>query len=94
MVRVEPTPSLFLRGMAGSELPLVVSHGEGRVELSPGVSPESLEARRAPDGSTIEGRVALRFIDHERRPTETLPRQPERLGSGHDRDLAATMGAC
>ncbi len=32
MVEVLASPSLFLQGMAGSRLPVVVSHGEGRVQ--------------------------------------------------------------
>jgi phosphoribosylformylglycinamidine synthase len=67
MVRVEPTPSIFLRGMAGSELPVVVSHGEGRVELASDEAIASLDAG---------GRVALRFIDHERAPAERYPENP------------------
>ncbi len=67
MVRVEPTRSIFLRGMAGSELPVVVSHGEGRVELSAGATPEELD---------VEGRVALRFVDNVRGVTERYPANP------------------
>ena len=33
-VRIEESPSLLLDGMAGSVMPIVVSHGEGRVELA------------------------------------------------------------
>ena len=34
MVEVIDSPSLFMQGMAGSRLPIVVAHGEGRVEIS------------------------------------------------------------
>jgi phosphoribosylformylglycinamidine synthase len=34
MVEVPRSPSLFLDGMAGSRLPIVVSHGEGRADFS------------------------------------------------------------
>jgi phosphoribosylformylglycinamidine synthase len=67
LVRVEPTPSLFLDGMQGSLLPIVVSHGEGRAEAPAGGDLRALE--RA-------GRVALRFVDHEGRPTEHYPENP------------------
>jgi len=67
LVRVEPTRSLFLRGMAGSELPIVVSHGEGRVELVPGPAAEEL-AR--------EGRVALRFVEHDGSAAARYPANP------------------
>ena len=33
MLEVFDSPSLFLSGMAGSRIPVVVSHGEGRVEF-------------------------------------------------------------
>ena len=33
MVEVLQSPSLFLRGMAGSRMPIAVAHGEGRAEF-------------------------------------------------------------
>jgi phosphoribosylformylglycinamidine synthase len=33
MVEVPPSPSIFFTGMAGSRLPIVVSHGEGYAEF-------------------------------------------------------------
>src|SRR4029079_10749701 len=33
LVRIEESPSVFFRGMAGSVLPIAVSHGEGRAEI-------------------------------------------------------------
>jgi phosphoribosylformylglycinamidine synthase len=66
LVRVEATRSLFLRGMAGSRLPVVVSHGEGRVETS-------LAGREALRG---EGRVALRFVDHRGHVATRYPDNP------------------
>jgi len=66
-VRVEPTPALFLRGMAGSELPVVVSHGEGRVELAAGAAAEEL---------TREGRVAIRFVEPDGSAAASYPANP------------------
>ena len=62
MVEVPPSPSIFLAGMAGSQLPVVVSHGEGRAEFAPGRSGE------AP--------VALRYIDNRGAPATTYPFNP------------------
>ena len=63
MVRIEPSPSIFLAGMAGSRLPVVVAHGEGRAE--------------ARDGGLIdESLVALRYVDHYGRLTEEFPANP------------------
>ncbi|RKZ42609.1 MAG: phosphoribosylformylglycinamidine synthase [Gammaproteobacteria bacterium] len=64
MVEVIDSPSIFLQGMAGSRLPVVVSHGEGRVTGVPGK--HSLE----------NSLVALRYIDNEGMVTETYPANP------------------
>ncbi|MDP2823328.1 MAG: phosphoribosylformylglycinamidine synthase, partial [Sulfuritalea sp.] len=50
MVEIPPSASIFLAGMAGSQLPVVVSHGEGRAEFGANH-----------DG---EATVALRYIDN------------------------------
>jgi phosphoribosylformylglycinamidine synthase len=63
MVEVLDSPSLFLAGMAGSRLPIAVSHGEGRADFS---------AR----GDAQAVHRALRFVDHQGRPTEAYPANP------------------
>jgi phosphoribosylformylglycinamidine synthase len=73
MVEVAATPSLFFDGMAGSRLPIVVSHGEGRVQLLAGQSATALDSA---------GRVALRFIDGAGKPTERYPENPNGSGGG------------
>lgn len=50
MVEVPPSASIFLGGLAGSRLPVVVSHGEGRAEF------------RAEQGG--KPALALRYIDN------------------------------
>jgi len=62
MVRVPESPSIFLADMAGSELPVVVSHGEGRAVFAP--------------GAIDKVNVALTYIDGNGRPTETYPLNP------------------
>ncbi len=37
LVKIEDSPSILLRGMAGSILPITVAHGEGRVTVDKGV---------------------------------------------------------
>ena len=37
MCEILDSPSIFFRGMAGSKLPVVVAHGEGRAETGPGI---------------------------------------------------------
>jgi len=63
MVEVLDSPSLFFSGMAGSRLPVPVSHGEGRVEFR-----DPADAGRAA--------LALRYVDHRGQPTETYPLNP------------------
>lgn len=67
MVELLESPSIFFAGMAGSRLPVVVAHGEGRAEFD---SPEGL--RRL----TEAGLVSARFVDHYGRPTERYPYNP------------------
>ncbi|MDR1276878.1 MAG: phosphoribosylformylglycinamidine synthase [Candidatus Accumulibacter sp.] len=61
MVELPKSPSLFFDGMAGSRLPVVVSHGEGRAVFDSGAQPAL---------------VAMRYIDNAGRPTEAYPYNP------------------
>jgi phosphoribosylformylglycinamidine synthase len=63
LVEVLDSPSLFLRGMAGSRLPIAVSHGEGRAQFD---APEHLGLAK----------VALRFIDGHGRTAASYPTNP------------------
>lgn len=54
-VKVEDTPSVLFSGMAGSVIPIVVAHGEGRAEF------ENDEAARNCDRS---GLVVARYVDN------------------------------
>jgi len=62
MVEIPPSPSLFLGGMAGSKLPVVVSHGEGRAEFAAGQGGEAL--------------VAMRYVDNRGVVATTYPCNP------------------
>ncbi|MEL4891317.1 phosphoribosylformylglycinamidine synthase [Xanthomonas protegens] len=50
LLEVVESPSIFLRGMAGSRIPVAVAHGEGRAEFDTAVDQAA-------------ARVALRFVD-------------------------------
>jgi phosphoribosylformylglycinamidine synthase len=63
MVEVPRSPSLFLDGMAGSRLPIVVSHGEGRADFSA-------------HGKQKDAVVALRYVDNHGRVAATYPFNP------------------
>lgn len=54
LVRVEDSPSIFLKGMRGAMLPVVVSHGEGRAHLTR-ISMDDLEHKE---------QISLRYVDH------------------------------
>ncbi len=66
-VEIVDSPSVLLRGMAGSLLPIAVAHGEGRAEFG---SPTALEQCRK------ERLIALRFVDNRGAATEHYPENP------------------
>jgi phosphoribosylformylglycinamidine synthase len=63
MVEVPESPSLFFDGMAGSRIPVVTAHGEGRALFTRGQSPK-------------DAVVALRFVDNRGAVTEAYPYNP------------------
>jgi phosphoribosylformylglycinamidine synthase len=63
MVDIPQNPSLFFDGMAGSRLPIVVSHGEGRAVFA-----DEAAQRSAP--------VAMRYIDNHGKVAERYPFNP------------------
>lgn len=65
MVEIADSPSLLLRGMAGSRLPVVVSHGEGRAQFA-----------AKEHESFAQSYATLRFVDHEGMRTERYPLNP------------------
>ena len=65
MVEVLKSPSLFLQGMQGARIPIVVAHGEGRAE------PRSSEKLQAEDATSC-----LRYIDRHGEATEVYPANP------------------
>ncbi len=69
LVEVLPSPSILLSGMAGSRIPVVVSHGEGRVVFD------------AVSDSVI-ARAALRYVTAEGQPATTYPANPNGSPAG------------
>ncbi len=67
LVEVLDTPSVLLKGMAGSHLPIAVAHGEGRAEFA---------SREQAQAVLDAGHVALRYLDHYGEATETYPHNP------------------
>lgn len=66
-LKVEETPSVLLRGMAGSVLPIAVAHGEGRAEFA---------SREAAEACLKTGLVGLRYVDGRHDYTERYPLNP------------------
>jgi phosphoribosylformylglycinamidine synthase len=60
MVEILDNPSLFFSGMAGSRIPVVTAHGEGRAQFDGG-EPQL---------------VCMRYVDHQGQPTEVYPYNP------------------
>ena len=67
MVKINDTNSLWFKGMAGSHMPIAVSHGEGRVEFK---TPENLTALQA------QNLIVAQYIDNHLNVTETYPANP------------------
>ncbi|HJV24253.1 MAG TPA: phosphoribosylformylglycinamidine synthase [Aromatoleum sp.] len=63
MAEVLDTPSILFAGMAGSRMPIVVSHGEGRAVF----------AKDADRSSAI---TAVRYVDNHGKPAQTYPFNP------------------
>jgi phosphoribosylformylglycinamidine synthase len=63
LLEVLDSPSILLRGMAGSRIPVAVAHGEGRAQFDSGVAQAS-------------ARVALRYIDGDGNIAERYPLNP------------------
>ncbi|TAK75598.1 MAG: phosphoribosylformylglycinamidine synthase, partial [Aquabacterium sp.] len=63
LVEVLKSPSIFLGGMEGSRIPIVVSHGEGFADFSQRGNAKAVHA-------------AMRYVDNKGQPTEAYPANP------------------
>ena len=68
-LEVMESPSILLHGMAGSRIPVVVAHGEGR-------------ARFAQSGDARKSNPCLRFVDARGKPTAQFPLNPNGTPDG------------
>jgi phosphoribosylformylglycinamidine synthase len=66
-VTLPVSPSIFFEGMAGSTLPVVVSHAEGLASFH---TAADLDALQHLDG------VAMRYVDYQNQPTIRYPANP------------------
>ena len=63
LVEIVESPSILLKGMAGSTMPIAVAHGEGRAEFA---STKDID----------NALVVLRYVDNYGKPTERYPSNP------------------
>ena len=68
LVRVEDSPSIFLRGMAGAQLPVATAHGEGRGSFGLATAPSEL--------------ITLRYVNGDGEATERYPLNPNGSPAG------------
>jgi phosphoribosylformylglycinamidine synthase len=67
LVEIQESPSVLFKGMAGSRMPIAVSHGEGHTEFS---SDEAIDA------ANNSGTVSMRYVNNYGDVTETYPANP------------------
>lgn len=67
LVEIQESDSVFFAGMAGSRMPIAVSHGEGRAEFA---------QASAVTAALESGTVAMRYVDNNGEFTETYPANP------------------
>jgi phosphoribosylformylglycinamidine synthase len=67
LVEIQESDSVFFAGMAGSRMPIAVSHGEGRAEFT---------QASAVNAALESGTVAMRYVDNSGEFTETYPANP------------------
>jgi phosphoribosylformylglycinamidine synthase len=60
MVEVTESPSILFTGMAGSRIPIVTAHGEGRADF----------------GTGSASLVCMRYVNNRGEPTEVYPYNP------------------
>jgi phosphoribosylformylglycinamidine synthase len=67
LVRIEQSPSILLQGMAGSHLPIAVSHGEGRTEFAD---------RQALTDLQQSNQISLRYLENNLQVASQYPANP------------------
>jgi phosphoribosylformylglycinamidine synthase len=73
LVRVEPSPSVLLSGMAGSHMPIAVAHGEGRAQFADDAALVACES---------SGTVALRYLENDLTVAARYPANPNGSPAG------------
>jgi phosphoribosylformylglycinamidine synthase len=69
-VEIQKSPSILLKGMEGTRIPVAVSHGEGRMDFGKG------------SAADVSGLVGLTYVDSVGQPTESYPFNPNGTENG------------
>lgn len=69
LVEIPESPSIFFKGMAGTRVPVAVSHGEGYANFGR-------------QGDAAKAAAALRYVDNRGRVTEAYPANPNGGANG------------
>jgi phosphoribosylformylglycinamidine synthase len=72
-VRIAESPSIMLKGMAGSMMGIQIQHGEGRLHFPAPLVREAVECEKL---------APLRYVDDDGHDTETYPFNPNGSGGG------------
>ena len=67
LVKIQESPSVLFKGMAGSHMPIAIAHGEGYAEFANDAALQRCDQ---------SGTVAARFIDNNLNITESYPANP------------------
>lgn len=67
LVKIQESPSVLFKGMAGSHMPIAIAHGEGYAEFANDAALQHCDQ---------SGTVAARFIDNNLNVTESYPANP------------------
>lgn len=69
-VEIQESPSILLKGMVGTRIPVAVAHGEGRMDFGAGSSAD------------VAGLVGLSYVDAAGQATEQYPFNPNGTEAG------------
>lgn len=83
-VKISESPSILFKDMAGSVLPVVISHGEGRASYAD--EQDLIEIQRS-------HKLALGYVDSEHNATELYPMNPNGTPQGFN-GFTTTDGRC
>lgn len=73
LTKINESPSIFFQGMAGSQLPIPVAHGEGRAVFTSSTNQQT---------AINNGLVVAQYVDHYGKISETYPTNPNGSSQG------------